>query len=183
MVNISSEDPVIRDPIVEFYRGQRPGSEGRLIADIWAWDHDALEAVHDYIQWLFPLRRPSGVNPTAPLIQPETIAAFGSDETLRERLRRSFELMLGFYGLALERDPDGRPIVRVTEALPERRRVWLRPNNHNFLRITRILTSLRTLGLPEHAGAFLACLEDICRSGSEGVVGESLRFWRSAARA
>jgi len=174
---------MMRDPIVEFYRGQRPDAEGRLIDDIWSWDHATLEAVHDYIQWLFPLRHASGVNPDAPLIGPETIAAFEADEALRARLVRSFELMLDFYGLALERDPAGGFIVRTSAAFSERSRNWLRPRNHNFLRITRILTCLRTLGLPEHAATFFACLAGICDSGARDVVGDSFRFWRSAAGA
>lgn len=171
-----------RDPIVEFYRGQRPDSTGRLLVDVWSWDHERLEAVHDYIQWLFPLRTASGVNPGAPLVQPSTVAAFAGDVALRERLLRSFDLMLGFYGLTRDSGRDGLPEVRVSEDFAERRRVWLRPRNHNFLRITRILTCLRTLGLPEHAHAFLACLEEIGDSDADEAIGDSLQFWRNAAR-
>lgn len=169
------------DPIVEFYRGQRPDSAGRLIEDLWSWDHEALEDVHDYIQWLFPLRTRSGVNPGAPLIGPQTIAAFAKDLALRERLLRSFDLMIGFYGLSLDSGAAGRPFVATADAFAERSGVWLRPHNHNFLRITRILTCLRTLGLPEHAAAFHACLEGLCDGGARDVVGESRRFWRAAA--
>jgi hypothetical protein len=172
-----------RDPIVEFYRGQRPDSAGRLIVDLWSWDHEALEDVHDYIQWLFPLGSRSGVNPSAPLIGPQTITAFAEDPALRERLLRSFDLMIGFYGLSIGSDAAGHPLVAMTDAFAERRRVWLRPHNHNFLRITRILTCLRTLGLPEHASAFHACLEGLCDAGARDVVGDSLRFWRTAAGA
>lgn len=169
-----------RDSIVEFYRGQRPDAAGRLIDEIWSWDHETLEAVHDYIQWLFPLRRPSGANPHAPLVQPETTAAFAADPALRERLLRSLDLMLGFYGFARGPDEEGRPVVRVTDAFTERSRVWLHPGNHNFLRITRILTSLRILGLREHARALLSCLEGL--AGVREVAGDSLGFWRSAGR-
>ena len=42
------------DPIVTFYRGEGRDAAGRSISDIWGWDDRRLEAVHDYIQWLFP---------------------------------------------------------------------------------------------------------------------------------
>ena len=55
------------DRLVNFHRGGRD-SEGRTLPGILAWDDDRLEAVHDYIQWVFPTRRPSGVNAAAPLV-------------------------------------------------------------------------------------------------------------------
>ena len=170
------------DAIVEFYRGQRPDSEGRLLQDLWAWDDDALEAVHDYIQWLFPLAVPSGVNPDAPLVSPRTVAAFAGDPELRARLARSFERMLAFYGLERVTAPAGVHIRRGSH-FAARSRVWLRPFNHNFLRLTRILTCLRTLGLPDEAAALFRCLEELVRSGAKDVIGDrTFDFWQRAAR-
>src|SRR5687767_14960180 len=63
------------DAIVEFYSGGRD-SAGRTLDEILAWDDDRLEAIHDYIQWLFPTRQPSGVNPFAPLVTDATVRAF-----------------------------------------------------------------------------------------------------------
>jgi Opioid growth factor receptor (OGFr) conserved region len=50
-------------------------SEGRKLAEIWAWDFEELECAHDYIQWLFPLMEVSAFNPDAPLVNEETDAA------------------------------------------------------------------------------------------------------------
>ena len=41
--------------IVPFYLGEQPDTEGRMINEIWAWDLDKLEYIHNYIQWLFPI--------------------------------------------------------------------------------------------------------------------------------
>ena len=57
------------DPVVSFYAGGRD-SQGRTLAEILAWGDDELEAVHDYIQWMFPTSRPSGVNPDAQQLGP-----------------------------------------------------------------------------------------------------------------
>ena len=99
------------DALLRFYRLEGPDARGRTLPEIWAWDAARLEGVHDYIQWLFPLPEPSAFNPQAPILTPETIAAFLADAQLRERLLRSLTLMLDFYGLALESVGNGAPHI------------------------------------------------------------------------
>ena len=169
------------DVVVSFYRGDRPDAEGRFLAEIWAWDDEALEAVHDYIQWLFPLEEPSGVNPRAPLVSAAARAAFATDADLVARLGRSFERMLAFYGLERAPAADGGGI-RPGPAFGVRRRVWLQPFNHNFLRLTRILTSLRILGRSADALSLFRCLEALYRGSDGPVIGaRTFGFWRRAA--
>src|SRR5262245_5587601 len=62
--------------LLDFYRGEGTDAEGRRLDDILAWRDGRLEAVHDFIQWLFPLPEPSRFNPDAPLLTPHDIAAF-----------------------------------------------------------------------------------------------------------
>jgi hypothetical protein len=131
-------------PVVAFYRLE-PDNRGRRVADIWTWDDTRLEARHDFIQYLFPLREPSPVVPDAPCVTDETVAAFAADHALREGLTRSLDRMLAFYGL--RHDPASGRVERA-ERFADRAAVWLTPRNHNFLRLTRTLTCLRLLGLP-----------------------------------
>jgi len=166
-----------RDPIVEFYRGG-VDVEGRRLAGILGWDDERLELVHDYIQWVFPTRQPSGVNPFAPLVTGETIRAFAQDPPLRARLREALDRMLSFYGLRrsaerIEIDP-GR--------FPHRSRTWLHAGNHNHLRLTRIMESVATLGLPEDARALQRCLlDDVAAGAGAGRISpRTLEFWRRA---
>ena len=166
-------------PIVAFYSGVRPDSEGRFLRDIRLWHFDRLETVHDYIQWLFPLRTRSQFNPDAPLVDDETIHAFLDSEALRLELRASFDQMLAFYGF-VRPEESGGPHVKTGPDWETRRQEWLHPGDHNLLRITRILTCLATLGLPGEARAFLAALERAC-ADDPGAVGErTLNFWRNA---
>ena len=165
------------DPILSFYSGGADDA-GRTLAGILAWDDDRLEAVHDYIQWVFPTRQPSGFNPFAPLITEVTVRTFEHDATLRDRLRQALDRMLAFYGLAWS----GSRIAIDDSRFPARSRVWLRPGNHNHLRLTRILESLATLGLIAEAQALQRCLlEDIGTGpGATAVSPRTADFWRRA---
>ncbi len=165
------------DAIVEFFSGGED-SEGRTLDQILGWDDDRLEAVHDYIQWVFPTRQPSGVNPLAPLVTGETIRAFGSDAGLRDGLARGCARMLRFYGLRTTADR-----VEIDDArFPARSRVWLTPGNHNHLRLTRIMDSLSTLGLRGRALALQRCLiDEVCPGPGRGrVLPRTIEFWSRA---
>jgi hypothetical protein len=78
---------------------------------------------------------------------------------------------------------DGR--IEIDDSrFPARARVWLRPENHNHLRLTRIMESLATLGLTAEARALQRCLlEDIYPgAGAESVSGRTAEYWRRAVR-
>jgi hypothetical protein len=164
------------DPVVSFYSGGRDAA-GRTLAGILAWDDERLEAVHDYIQWLFPTRQPSGVNPFAPLVAEATVRAFARDGRLRDRLGEAAVRMLAFYGLI----NNGGGIAIDASRFPARSRVWLHPGNHNHLRLTRIMDSLATLGLRDEALALQRCLvEDVAARHPDLVSPRTLAFWRRA---
>jgi len=168
------------DLIVQFYSGGRDHA-GRTLDAILAWDDDRLEAVHDYIQWVFPSRQPSGVNPFAPLVSDETVRAFERDPVLRGRLARAFERMLRFYGLCVR---DGRVAID-DHAFPSRSRAWLASGNHNHLRLTRIMDCLSTLGMRAEALALQRCLiEDIAAGpGKARITPRTIDFWSRAVSA
>lgn len=165
------------DAIVEFYSGGRDAA-GRTLEEILGWDDARLEAVHDYIQWVFPTRQPSAVNPFAPLVTNVTVRAFAEDEPVRERLRRALDRMLAFYGLRREA---GRIAIDAAR-FPARARTWLTPANHNHLRLTRMMDSLAALGLRDDASALQRCLlEDVCAGPGAGcVTPQTMEFWRRA---
>ena len=165
--------------LVAFYRGAGRDHRRRSLSDIHEFDFDELEFHHDYIQWLFPLPEPSGVNASAPLLSKEDIAVFQSDASLRKALRQSFELMLQFYGLELTEGDANVEVVRGAN-FDERGNLWLTTGNHNFLRISRILRSLSLLGCRTHALAFLKCLEDIYAEEAPTIGTATMGYWRRA---
>jgi hypothetical protein len=175
----STAATIIPNPrnLIPFYYGQEANNNHVTLQQILNWDDGQLEDVHNYIQWLFPLATPSGPNPTAPVLDQATIQTFQNDVLLKAQLLRSFRRMLTFYGLQM--DEATRVITRAPN-FNTRAAMWLTPANHNFLRITRIIHSLRLLGLPEYSSAFLTIMQDIARNeGSAIVDGGILGFWQS----
>ena len=167
-------------PLVRFYRGAEPDSSGRFIGGIRKWDNDQLERTHDYIQWLFPTRNRSRFNSSAPTLDEEQIRDFQQTERLQAGLIASFRQMLDFYGFILRED-DGCLSVERSPSCQARLQNWLTPENHNFLRITRILTSMRILGLAGHSRALLAALEALDKEYPHIIGNRTIGFWRSAA--
>ena len=171
----NSEDPGPSAPLVAFYRDGTPDDCGRTLAEILTWSDDRLEEVHDYIQWLFPLPERSAANPTAPTLDAATIAVFHATPEMRKRLRQAFQRMLTFYGLrwtdsAVVRTPD----------FVDRARDWITPLNHNHLRLTRMLRSLRLLGLEAESVALYRALDVICREFPSRISPRTCDFWREA---
>ena len=166
-------------PLVRFYLGEGPDSEGRFLRDIRSWDARRLESVHDYIQWLFPLRTFSRFNPHAPILDDEIIARFRADEGLRAELLASFRLMVAFFGFDY-REQEGRPAVTPAADAAARQRNWLNPGNHNLLRLTRILSCLSTLGLRPQAEAFFSALEGVYAQHGPVIGTRTMGFSRDA---
>jgi len=157
--------------LISFYNGTGVDGSGRTIVDVWNFSEQQLEGVHDYIQWLFPLREASRFNPGAPLLDDETIKAFKSAAYHTKALEYSLEVMLAFYGLKRE---DAGITVLETE------RHWVGLGDHNYLRLTRILKSLCLLGLKNEAVRLLRALEEIYSKNPSEIGTTTLSFWRQA---
>lgn len=148
--------------ILDFYRGG-PDHRGRRLSEIIAWGAGRLERTHDYIQWLFPLPEPSAFQPAAPLLTPEDAAEFRRAPELQGRMRQALAAMSAFYGI----NPPG--------PMP-----WLAPGDHNFLRLTRILRSLRLVGLELEAQDLFTRLQELYRLHPDAIGPTTIRFWRNA---
>jgi hypothetical protein len=167
----------MNEPLIRFYLGAGADHRGRRLSQILARDDSWLESTHDFIQWLFPLREPSGVMDEAPLLDPVTEAAFATDEDLHRNLGTSFARMLRFYGFE-----DSGGAIRPGPAWDARTPDWFRGDTHNNLRITRILTSLCLLGRGDDARRFHAALEDaIATRPVCGIGAQARAYWARAA--
>lgn len=168
--------------VIAFYLGDETDHKGRTITDIWQFEPKRLENVHDYIQLLFPLREPSRFHPEAPLLTDDIIKEFleGPNSALLKRnLLISYRLMLDFYGLRLDYYEPCKVVVKYDEFDAH----WVTPANHNFLRVTRILTCLDTLGCEEYARGFLAFLTDRLAPEYRGIISRTnLEYWRKAVK-
>ncbi|PMD34734.1 hypothetical protein L207DRAFT_588248 [Hyaloscypha variabilis F] len=162
--------------LISFYEGTGRDHRGRRLSEILRWDAARLESSHDYIQTMFPLPEASGVNWDAPVINRQVFDAFRSRVELRGHLRDSFQKILWFYGFKLVYE-DGEAKVSKGANYGEHSGNWNNRFDHNHLRITRIIRSLRVLGLEDEAKAFRIAIA----SSATRVDPRSREFWRRAA--
>lgn len=172
----------LRSILVPFYLGEGGDLQGRKIQQIWAWNFEKLECVHDYIQWLFPLSEKSAFNSNAPIVDEDTIAAFQKDVRLRQNLWRSLTVMLRFYGLQRHEDKEGKITIERSKDYSIRKTEWLCLFDHNYLRITRILKCLIIFGLENEALAFYKCLQEIYCENSDRIGSKTFQYWTNTVK-
>ena len=147
-------------PLHAFLAGVGRDGRGRLAGDVLGFSNDELEAVHDYIQWLFPLPTRSAAQPHSPVLTSAEIAAIRTDLRAVATLKAATERMLRFY-----------------QDTPS----WLTSHDHNHLRITRILHSLQLLVGPDDARTFYRAILALHEAAGAPVNTRSLHYWEEAA--
>jgi hypothetical protein len=147
-------------PLHAYLVEQGADGRGRLVTDVLGFSDNQLEEVHDYIQWLFPLQTRSGAQPGAPVLTQAETEAIRADPRATETLMKATERMLRFY-----RDTGW----------------WLTGYDHNHLRITRILHSIRLLVGPEAAQSFHKAILTMHDAAGAPVNARSLHYWAEAA--
>lgn len=146
--------------------------------DKWKSSYIYLEYNHSYIQWLFPLNERSSHNKKAPILTEKEISEIRHNEKIKENLIHSLDIMLNFYGL--QRANDTTQMIRQKRFHSIKKR-WLRKNNHNFMRITRIIKCLKMCGLGEYAIGFYNELFNIYQE-NKTIIGDSIDYWHNAIR-
>ncbi len=149
--------------LTDFYQGTQTASCGESFDYIVNTANDEwLERAHNYIQWLFPVPEPSQAVPGSPVLTGDDCAVFRLDVQMRIRAFSALERMLRFY-----RDNCTGPLR------------WLRPRNHNFLRITRIIRFLTVIGEPGLATFFEQTMVIL---GGGQIDDDTLWFWAEALK-
>ena len=127
--------------------------------DILSFDDPAIEQVHDFIQWTFPLRERSGASPNAPVLTDEDV------ETIRESMAAQASLAAMTDRMAIFYYRNGH---------------WLTASDHNHLRITRIIKSLRLLRGEKLADAFRTLILARVEEAGHPIGKPTLGFWARA---
>ncbi|EKX44908.1 hypothetical protein GUITHDRAFT_51045, partial [Guillardia theta CCMP2712] len=134
---------------LRFYRNEIPSSpHGALIEVIlneWKDDMRLLETHHGYVQWLFPIHE-EGMNANAQVLQVHEAERMKADPQIRERMKRSYAMMMRFYGADVVNFVTGE--LRRSENFRERLNN-LNQRAHNWLRVSRVLKWLGEVGF-EH---------------------------------
>ena len=145
--------------IVGFLEGKTPDHRGRILAMLLQQTDHQAETTHDYIQWLFPLDEPSRSVNGAPVLTELEIDEIRGSSLAQANLARSARWFLGFL---------------------ERNNHWITKYNHNHLRITRVIKSLRLLASDEAADEFRDKVLALAGDNLNLVDQKARGFWRSA---
>lgn len=162
--------------ITDFYQFPSTKIEGIdfCFNDIYNWSVDVLESKHDYIQWFFPTGEPSKFNPDAPICTEQDLQILTLKQSQHQQ-KKAFAIFLWFLGL--EYNPTYNKIEKSSH-FDFAKRIWISDNNHNYLRITRVLTSLRMFGNMDEARAFLNILIEI--AGEYNISPVTQCYWFDA---
>ena len=145
--------------IVGFLEGKLPDHRGRILDMLLQQTDHQAEATHDYIQWMFPLDEPSRSVNGVPLLTELEIDEIRQSSLAQANLAKSARWFLGFL---------------------ERNDCWIAKYNHNHLRITRVIRSLRLLASDEAADEFRDKVLALAGDNLNLVDDKARGFWTSS---
>ena len=161
LFTMNQRNQKMNNELVNFHLALGTDDAGRYITEIAAFSFQELEFTHDYIQWLFPLPEPSTCAPDAPLLDEETLAEFRKRSNLSGSIIYCAGIMKNFY---LMNDH------------------WITKNNHNYLRINRIIRCLALVEQKDIAERFYYEIKDLIKKYDGEVTPETLKYWEAATK-
>lgn len=168
--------------LIDFYTKNGRDAEGRSFDNLMAFPPSKLEAVHDYIQWLFPTNKPSAFNPKAPMLDVATIEMLKKSVVFHRRFTEAVARTFRLWEIPhteIEDEPCALPIIdhRFND-----HRYWMWQNDHNLLRMTRVMTSARLLGYKQTALSLFEALFGLSLvENGKFITNINLAFWYEAA--
>ncbi len=145
--------------VVSFLDGSKVDNNERTFDFVMQQDDDWFESEHNYIQWLFPLLEESYNVYEAPVLDLTEVTLIRNNQVALENQIKALGRMVVFY---------------------KKNDLWLVPMDHNHLRITRILKSIRLLhSLPVAESFYDLIMERVKETGSQ-VEPRNIAFWTDA---
>jgi hypothetical protein len=143
--------------IERFLAGIGTDGVGRRIDQILDFDDVHWDRTHDFIQWLFPLTEASRSVRNAPILTDDEITQIRESESAQANIQRS--------------------VLRYKEFLAGTTK-WRNGYDHNHLRISRVIKSLRLLVSDEAANGFKYWVAGQLGDQIDSIHAESRRHWR-----
>ena len=143
----------------KFLSHQGADHKGRTLNDIWGFSDEEIEGIHDFIQLVFPTNKKSqSVFHGLYLDNEELIETLRANQQVRQSLTKSSLWFLGFL---------------------QRNNHWKRRYDHNQLRITRAIESLRLLVSNDEADSFRESVLSLLDPDNR-ISERTLDFWMTA---
>ena len=145
--------------LITFLKDQEPDFNVRFLSDIWNFRDIDIERNHDFIQILFPLEiRSNNTSHHYYIDSPELLSDLINDDLVRENIIKSSKWFLKFLS---------------------RNEHWRKSQDHNHLRITRIIKCLRLIISDEEADNFYNDVLELL--GNNNLINKrTLEFWSEA---
>lgn len=167
--------------LVRFYRGEIKTGGGAYVAEGWSFDdimdfdYSQMETCHRWTQWVWPTKERSFFQPDVPLLNNDVINIFREDGELQNKVTQAFLKTLDFYGFKLEGEEE--KVVLQEAGWHHENPLWaIQHFNHNYLRLTRILTSVRYIGHEPWSVSFKEALLEHAKYDVETKM-----YWEHAA--
>lgn len=152
---------------LNFLLGVQMDHKGRKFSDMLAFSDEKMEKCDEQIQWMFPLHEKSKYAEVYPILTKDVTDIAKNDPTIIGNMVLAKRRMEKFYGLPPYEDV-------------EKQKSWCNDDNHNLLRVTRIIRSLRLLGLEDEARIFY---DKVFKVGYQFDINQrTLDFWQKAIR-
>ena len=135
--------------------------KNRFLNDIWNFSDEEIEHTHDFIQLLFPINEKSESAFHGYYLKTNSaVIDIKSSDLAKNNIVKSSKWFLNFL---------------------ERNSHWRRRHDHNYLRITRIIKSLRLLVSDEEANKFYeSFMQLIGESLKLRINSTTLHYWENA---
>ena len=145
--------------LTEFLDGSAPDNRGRYISEIYSLNDQEIESTHDFIQWIFPLRDASRAVFNAPVLSEDEVREIQGNQIAQENLAKFAEWYLGFL---------------------KRNKYWVARYDHNHLRITRAIKSIRLLVGDREADALRNQIFETLGDARSQIDPKAVSFWMDA---
>lgn len=145
--------------LLKFLEGTGEDHTGRTHQFILEQADTFWESHHDFIQWMFPLNEKSRAVPTSPVLQAAEIEIIKDSQRAQVALQRATKRFKRFLHHSFD---------------------WRYYSDHNHLRITRVIKSLRLTASDESANRFRCWIYDELDDDLNRIDPKTLLFWQDA---
>lgn len=145
--------------LCDFLENKTSNFDGVTLHQIWKMNDAQIESKHTFIQWIFPTTEPSSAVPGSPYLNDEQVLKIRKSRLAKQNLSKSADWYFDFL---------------------ERNSHWRKPHDHNHLRITRTLKSLRVLNGDDEADFYKEQLWQILGADIAVIPAKTVEFRETA---
>lgn len=153
------------EEIINYLSGKGTDAYERTYRETLEWSDVDLERCHSQVQWVFPLHEESRHADVYPVLTPEIVDLAKKSPDILYNLVDAKRRFQDFFGIGEQEDR-------------QKQRKWCRNGNHNLLRVTRIIRSLRLFGLDEEAREFYDMVWEV--GDRLGISAITINYWDRA---